>query len=730
MPPFDSILQELKFDDLVVKLPWLGWGIRGIEVTQGIQYYESSRHLTDPADRQPDNSVELVAGKPAWVRVYVRAPWWSGDIPGVTGTLTVRRRNFGFLWTNLGTLSPQPPGSVTARANPPYATERGTLGYTLNFIIPADLMCGHLRLDVHITSPTNLVADRSVYIDATLQQTLRLAGIMVGYNGPSSSAPNAPNLNLPAPTLANLQTTSAWTLLVFPVRSVATYRSAGSITWNLPLTDPPSCPGCCTPNWVALNNAVQAVKVADGNRTDVLYYGLMANGIPMGPVIGCNSGGVSTGSIGDGVTMAHELGHACGRPHSPCGTPGDPLYPAYEPYDPAATPTASIGEYGLDISTGAIKPPNTFKDFMSYCGPRWVSLFVYGRLTNNAGLDPVRVCEDRPWWLDEILIDRQLIPEKWLPDPPPDPLGPIERVSLQPVISIIGVLHGPEELEVTSVFRLEAETEIAGGRSLDMRAELVNAEGRVVASGALHSLQSLANCGCGCEGESGEESYPRLVQAFVPDAEPGALLRVRSGKEEVWSRSASGKRPRVREAAAKPRKNDVQLTWSIDSASDYDAECWVQWSSDRGRTWHALTAGLRGGKAVVDTQGLPSGRVTLRLLVSDGFHTAVSKTLNVTIPRRTPDVSILSPRENQTFVAGSPMRLWAAIGEVGGRAVRDDAARWLVDGHEVATGFDAFVEAPKAGKHRAAVTVETRDGEAEAIVTFVTVELEEERDED
>jgi hypothetical protein len=93
--------------------------------------------------------------------------------------------------------------------------------------------------------------------------------------------------------------------------------------------------------------------------------------------------------------MAHELGHGCGRPHSPCGTPGDPAYSAYEPYDAAGSPTASIGEYGIDVSNGAIKPLATFKDFMFYCAPKWVSLFVYGGLTSNAALDPVRACVDR-----------------------------------------------------------------------------------------------------------------------------------------------------------------------------------------------------------------------------------------------------------------------------------------------------------------------------------------------
>jgi hypothetical protein len=728
-PRTDTILREFDPTDIVVKWPWLGWGIHGVEVTQAIQYYESSRHLTDPGDQQPDNSVTLIANKPAWVRVYVRSSWFWGDMPGVTGTITVRRREFGFLWLNVGTLSPQAPGTVTARVNPPYPIERGTLGYTLNFIIPASMMCGNLRLDIHITSPNGWVSDRRVYLDATLRQTLRLAGIMVGYNGPASSAPGAPNLTLPAPTLANLQTTSSWALLVFPVQSSATYRTAGTVTWNLPLTDPPSCPGCCSPNWVALNTAVQAVRVADGNRTDVLYYGLMANGIPMGPVIGCNSGGVSTGSVFDGITMAHELGHACGRPHSPCGTPGDPAYPAYEPYDPAGTPTASIGEYGIDISNGAIKSPATFKDFMSYCGPKWVSLFVYGRLTNNTALDPLRACVDFPWWRDEILYDRQLIPEKWLPDPPPEPPWLQRVVSPEPLISIIGVLHSPDELEIQSIFRLEAESEIPNGRALDMRAELVNAEGRVVARGTVYSLRSYGRGGCGCNGEgSDEESFPKLIQAFVPDVEAGALLRIQRAGEPVWTRAAPDKKPKVGSATAELKQGELHLRWTVEASSDQEPECWAQWSIDRGRTWHALSAGLRGGSAVLDARGLPSGRVAIRLLVSDGFHTAVSRLLNVTVPRRPPEASILSPREGQVFVSQGPMRLSGVATDTRGQPVPDEAARWVVD-DEVTTGLDAFIEAPKPGDHRAVLTVKTREGTSETSVAFTTVELPEERDE-
>jgi hypothetical protein len=41
--------------------------IRGLEVTQAIQYYRSAEHLTDPGEQLPDNAVTLIANKSAWV---------------------------------------------------------------------------------------------------------------------------------------------------------------------------------------------------------------------------------------------------------------------------------------------------------------------------------------------------------------------------------------------------------------------------------------------------------------------------------------------------------------------------------------------------------------------------------------------------------------------------------------------------------------------------------------
>jgi len=80
-------------------------------------------------------------------------------------------------------------------------------------------------------------------------------------------------------------------------------------------------------------------------------------------------------------TLAHELGHALGRAHAPCGIEEpseiDPEYPY---------PHAGIGaNYGYDFVRMHLIKPKRFRDVMSYCAPVWISDYTYsgifGRLS-------------------------------------------------------------------------------------------------------------------------------------------------------------------------------------------------------------------------------------------------------------------------------------------------------------------------------------------------------------
>lgn len=69
----------------------------------------------------------MVAGKPAWIRVYVRSGLLGTDVPNVTGKVEILRRHGGLSYDPVVTLSPQPPGVVTAQKTQTYDTERTSL---------------------------------------------------------------------------------------------------------------------------------------------------------------------------------------------------------------------------------------------------------------------------------------------------------------------------------------------------------------------------------------------------------------------------------------------------------------------------------------------------------------------------------------------------------------------------------------------------------------------------
>jgi hypothetical protein len=133
------------------------------------------------------------------------------------------------------------------------------------------------------------------------------------------------------------------------------------------------------------------VRELDAPANNVYYYGVLtpaatfdeycANGCTVGlaSVATANQiyyrGGIGTGFFDNAKdknspeTMAHELGHAMGRRHSPCDT-GDASYFPHE--------NGLIGVWGYDGVQ--LKSPNRFADVMGYCLPVWISDFTYDEL--------------------------------------------------------------------------------------------------------------------------------------------------------------------------------------------------------------------------------------------------------------------------------------------------------------------------------------------------------------
>jgi hypothetical protein len=93
---------------------------------------------------------------------------------------------------------------------------------------------------------------------------------------------------------------------------------------------------------------------------DVIHESLLRAGI-----------GLAFPSSSPELTMVHEVGHAHGREHSPCGLYGQPSDPGY-PHD-----DATLGRWGYDQADRRLYNPEVHRDFMSYCQPMWTSDYTF-----------------------------------------------------------------------------------------------------------------------------------------------------------------------------------------------------------------------------------------------------------------------------------------------------------------------------------------------------------------
>ncbi|HVH41198.1 MAG TPA: M66 family metalloprotease [Labilithrix sp.] len=138
--------------------------------------------------------------------------------------------------------------------------------------------------------------------------------------------------------------------------------------------------------------AVTQLRQQDNVEKDVYYYGLLSPKASMAAYCGggCVTGlssivddpgsagmrasvGIGFGDTVSANTMVHEIGHAHGRLHAPCGGPAGP-----DPKFPYSG--GSIGVWGYDIFAKTLIAPTTGKDIMGYCRNEWISDYTYNAL--------------------------------------------------------------------------------------------------------------------------------------------------------------------------------------------------------------------------------------------------------------------------------------------------------------------------------------------------------------
>src|ERR1051326_7748659 len=306
------------------------------------------------ATQRYDGSVPLVAGRAAYLRVFVLA-----NQPN-TASPDVRVRLFNGS-TLLQTYSLSAPA-----AGVPTAVDESSLARSWNVMVPAALVQPGLKVLADV-DPNGAFAESdesnnqfpvtgtpaAVDVRSLSTFVLRFVPVLQQVNGLQGNV-----------TTSNAETYLSDLKSMLPIGAYSVdVRSV--YTTTAPALDAGNSNGA----WSTIINEVYALRNADASGR--YYYGVVRTGYTSGVAgLGYVGGSAHTAigwdwSSSAANVMAHELGHNLGRQHAPCGGASgtDPAYPYSG---------GSIGVFGLDLATLQIQLPG-LGDLMGYCHPKWIS---------------------------------------------------------------------------------------------------------------------------------------------------------------------------------------------------------------------------------------------------------------------------------------------------------------------------------------------------------------------
>jgi len=315
--------------------------------------------------RVPTRNAAVVAGRRALVRAWL-APGPASEPRELLGTLTLK--------STLGDTS------LEAELTLASASTNDVFGSTLNFELPPTVVSEDTTLSLRVIDVQS--GSELARWPASGSEPLAAEdshGPFVMTLVPLVVAGNAPDL-----TAGTVKRYERLMRAMYPVPDLEV-SVHDPVTLSFDVLDDGS-------GWDEALDELYAVRAGDDPVANAYYYGVLTPRptndeycpqnctVGLSVVAGANEE-LYRGAIGTGYferpsdtfspeTLAHELGHALGRDHSPCGTPdGDPLYPY---------PDGNIGSWGYDGIR--LRDPSVDTDVMGYCVPVWISDYTYDRL--------------------------------------------------------------------------------------------------------------------------------------------------------------------------------------------------------------------------------------------------------------------------------------------------------------------------------------------------------------
>ncbi len=335
----------------------------GVSIRE-IAFYQAVKSTVMKSAKGQTPSVSLIGGRPAVVRVFVDVSQTSGA--NISARLTVDNA-----------------APIVVNVGHPKSSSDGNFASTINFQVPATTMKTGMsyRVEIFEDPSTSKGPNAGAHFPATGSQalTVKNAGrvkvtlIPIKYGADGSN-------RMPDTSAQQVAAYHDQFFAMYPTGSVDI--SVGpTFNWNQAVDAGGN-------GWDTLLGALSDFRVNSSAAPDEFYFGIFDPTQDPGSFCGggCVAGlgyigdpgaEYSRAAIGLGYggdistgTAVHEVGHNHGRPHSPCGGAAGP-----DPSFPYAG--GGIGDWGFVLGSNQLLDPGQYKDLMGYCGPNWISDYVY-----------------------------------------------------------------------------------------------------------------------------------------------------------------------------------------------------------------------------------------------------------------------------------------------------------------------------------------------------------------
>lgn len=651
----------------------------GLEVTQATQYGVAVSTRGGPY------GVPLAAGRPTVVRIYAARSVWMGGRAVSVDQVQLRGSRHGAPLPE-SPLTINQLKSVTVTADDLINPLREDASRTWNFLLPrAWTEAGQIELIAQINSNRSLQECDRCFGDNEWRTTirfedvgsLRIQPVIVGFRDDSSGGTREAPIETALCTLQAL-------LKVYPIWGIQMFIPA-FVTVRGDASDSAVLDALARGfGHLAGNTRVYGLKPGG----DGLAFGRYATGPATDQTCGVELFSQRALSWG-AAYAAHELGHTFGLCHA-SDDHGESSGGCTErdwPY-----PHGGIGEVGFDVYRMEALAPGTpsgthAHDFMSYGG-------------NDRRNHPVEWVSPLTWrWLFDQFRVRSRAREQFRQTQHP-----------QPSLFVYGAID-PQTGAVEKLFpiyRMELPADDDSTARGTYRLELRDRAGRLLLSRAFDPVPL----------EDDPEGKARF-QLVIPAHEEATRVVILRRDEVLATREASPTVPRVQLLSPQPGEmwdhGERVIRWQ---ASDTDGDPLfhaVQYSADGGANWQTLAIDLTENQWVISPDELPgSSSGLIRVLTSDGFHTAVATlAAPLQVMRKPPRAFIIAPADGAILDPAQGIVLQAIGSDHEDGPLPDKSFVWKSDRDGLlGTGMRVDAVRLSPGVHRITLTATDSDGES------------------